>query len=188
MYKFLFKRLFDILLSILILIVVSPLLIIISIIIFLQDFGPIIFIQKRVGKDGREFDFFKFRSMPVNTPIVESKDFKKIAITPFGKIIRRTNLDEIPQLFNIIRGDMSLIGPRPPIPIQKTLVELRRGNGSLSLRPGLTGWAQVNSYDFMPEEEKAKFDKEYFQKLSFWFDCKILLKTFIYITKKPPTY
>lgn len=170
------------------LIVLSPLLIIISIIVFLQDFGPIIFIQKRVGKDGHEFSFFKFRSMPVNAPIVESKDLNKITITPFGKIIRRTNLDEIPQLFNIIKGDMSLIGPRPPIPVQKTLIELRRSNGSLSLRPGLTGWAQVNSYDFMPEEEKAKFDGEYFQRFSFWFDCKILLKTFIYLTKKPPTY
>jgi O-antigen biosynthesis protein WbqP len=188
MYKYFFKRVIDVVISISLLVILFPVLIIVALLIFFQDFGPVFFIQKRIGKGGREFSFFKFRSMPVYSPNVESKETQKIKITPFGKIIRRTNLDEIPQLLNIIKGDMSLIGPRPPIVMQKTLVELRRKNGALSLRPGLTGWAQVNSYDFMPEDEKAKFDGEYFQKLSFLFDCKILIKTFGYLTKTPPTY
>lgn len=188
MYRSFIKRLIDILASLGVLIFLSPILIIIALIIWLQDFGPIIFKHKRVGKGGKLFDFYKFRSMPVGTPNVQSHETKKLTITPFGKFIRRSNLDEIPQLYNILKGDMSLIGPRPPIPTQTNLIELRKENGALNCKPGLTGLAQVNSYDYMPETEKAKWDGIYAKELNFALDVKIVLKTFLYLTKKPPTY
>ncbi len=182
------KRLFDIMLAVTLIIILSPLFLLIGIIIFVQDFGTPIFKQNRVGRYGNEFRFYKFRSMPLKTPNVESHEKDKLKITPFGKFIRRTNLDELPQFFNVLKGDMSFIGPRPPILSQKKLVQLRKENGSLFLRPGLTGWAQVNSYDNMPEQEKAKFDGEYAEKISLKMDLLILLKTAVYFTKKPPTY
>lgn len=182
------KRLIDILASIAVLILLSPILVLIALIVFFQDFHNPIFSQERVGKYGRNFRFYKFRSMPVNTPNVESHEREKLKVTPFGKLLRRSNLDELPQLVNILLGDMSLIGPRPPIPSQTNLIELRNENGSLNLRPGLTGWAQVNSYDYMPETEKAKLDGVYAQKISFALDVKIVLMTLSYLTKKPPTY
>ena len=182
------KRTIDILLSITLLIVLLPLFSVIAIIIYLQDQGPAIFKQTRIGREGQEFTFLKFRSMPVATPNLESHEVAKLTITPFGKILRRTNLDELPQFFNVLKGDMSFIGPRPPIPSQVNLIELRRQNGSLSLRPGLTGWAQVNSFDGMPESEKARLDGEYAQQFSLLLDLLILIRTVIYFTKKPPVY
>ena len=182
------KRLFDIIFSLILLSCLLPIFLIISIIIRLQDGGPSIFIQDRVGKKGIVFRFYKFRSMPMNTPNVESKDTQKLQITPFGKFIRRTNLDELPQFYNVLKGDMSFIGPRPPLPTQTQLIELRRMNGALQLIPGLTGWAQVNSFDDMSDSEKAKFDGEYASKISFGFEVLILFKTILYFTKKPPTY
>lgn len=183
-----FKRITDILLSTTLLIILSPLFIVIATIIYLQDQGPAIFKQTRIGKEGQEFTFFKFRSMPVKTPDLESHEVDKLTITPLGKILRRTNIDELPQFFNVFKGDMSFIGPRPPIPSQANLLELRRQNGSLNLRPGLTGWAQVNSFDGMPESEKARFDGEYAQNFSLLLDLLILVKTVVYFTKKPPVY
>jgi O-antigen biosynthesis protein WbqP len=182
------KRLFDIILSLILLVCLLPFFLIISAIISLQDGGPPIFRQERIGKKGVVFRFYKFRSMPISTPNVESKDTRKLQITPFGKFIRRTNLDELPQFYNVLKGDMSFIGPRPPIPSQTELIELRRINGALHLSPGLTGWAQVNSFDGMSVSEKAKFDGEYASKISFGFDVLILFKTILYFTKKPPTY
>lgn len=126
--------------------------------------------------------------MPLNNPNVESHQRHLIKITPFGKFIRRTNLDELPQFWNVLIGDMSFIGPRPPIPSQKNLVELRSFNGAIKVKPGLTGWAQVNSYDHMPEKEKARFDGEYADGISLTLDLLILLKTVVYFTRKPPTY
>lgn len=187
MYPFI-KRLIDIFASLLVVISLSPVLIVFALIIKLQDGGSPFFKHQRVGKDGELFWFYKFRSMPVKTPIVESHETKKLQITPFGKFIRKTNLDELPQLFNIIRGDMSLIGPRPPIPSQTDLIELRKKNNSITLKPGLTGWAQVNSYDNMPDKVKADFDGEYVSQISFFKDVEIVLKTLLYLTKKPPTY
>jgi O-antigen biosynthesis protein WbqP len=184
----LIKRLGDILLAILLLLLLLPIYILLALIIRLQDGGPAIFKQKRVGRNGQEFLFFKFRSMPISTPNVESCDTQKLQVTPFGKFIRRTNLDELPQFYNVLKGDMSFIGPRPPIPSQKELIEMRRANGALALQPGLTGWAQVNAFDGMPPEQKAAFDGEYAQRLSLGMDLLILVKTAVYFTKKPPTY
>lgn len=188
MYRSFFKRLTDVLASLMVLIVFSPILLIVGLIVFIQDFGPVIFKQQRVGRNGRVFLFYKFRSMPVNTPNVQSSDTKKLSITPFGKFIRRTSIDELPQLINILKGDMSLIGPRPPIPTQENLINLRRENGALACRPGLTGLAQINSYDFMPEEEKAKWDGIYANSISFVNDTSIVFRTLKYLTSPPPTY
>ena len=182
------KRLFDILLSLILLVCLLPIFLIIFFIVRLQDGGPSIFRQDRIGKEGVVFRIYKFRSMTLCTPNLESKDTKKLQITPFGKLIRRTNIDELPQFYNVLKGDMSFIGPRPPIPSQTELIELRRMNGALQLSPGLTGWAQVNSYDGMSVSEKAKFDGEYASKISFRFEVLILFKTILYFTKKPPTY
>lgn len=182
------KRIGDILLSVLLLLALSPIYAILAMIIRLQDGGPAIFQQTRIGRYGNEFLFYKFRSMPLNTPSVESRETQKLQITNFGKFIRRTNLDELPQFYNVLKGDMSFIGPRPPIPVQKDLVEMRRANGALALRPGLTGWAQVNSYDGMSSEQKAAFDGQYVQRLGLVIDILILFKTIVYFTKRPPTY
>lgn len=170
-------------------VITFPFLILIPLIVYLQDFSNPIFRQKRVGKDGRLFDFYKFRSMTIDTPDVESIDKSKLKITPFGHFIRKTNLDEAPQIYNILKGDMSWIGPRPPIPSQKKLVKLREENGSIQLKPGVTGWAQVNAYDGMPTEVKAKYDGEYANKFSLKMDIIIFFRTFIYFfVKKTPTY
>lgn len=184
----LFKRLFDILLAIGLIIGLIPIYFIIALIISAQDFGTPIFKQMRVGRGGKEFMFYKFRSMPLRTPNVESHQKDKLKITPFGKFIRRANLDELPQFFNVLKGDMSFIGPRPPIPSQRKLISMRRENRSLFLKPGLTGWAQVNSYDNMHEDVKANLDGEYAKRISFRMDLLILGKTVVYFTKKPPTY
>lgn len=188
MYKLFFKRFLDFIGAIIAIVLFSPLMIIASIIIWIQDFGPIIFKQRRTGVRGAEFNFYKFRSMPVNTPNVQSSETSKLSVTPFGKFIRRANIDELPQLFNILKGDMSMIGPRPPIPTQVALIKLRQDNGSLECRPGLMGLAQINAYDFMPESEKAKWDGIYSQDITFINDFLILFRTFGYLSKKPPTY
>tara|TARA_R110002074_G_scaffold254292_2_gene426321 strand:+ start:2506 stop:3069 length:564 start_codon:yes stop_codon:yes gene_type:complete len=187
MYSIL-KRVLDLICVILFIFITLPFLIIIPLIVFLQDGHHPIFKQKRIGQFGKEFNFYKFRSMSVGTPDVTSLDKSKLKVTPFGKFIRRTNLDEAPQIFNILKGDMSWIGPRPPIPSQKYLIELRVKNKSIDLKPGVTGWAQVNSYDNMPAQVKANFDFEYAENFSLLMDIKIFFKTFIYFFKKPPTY
>jgi O-antigen biosynthesis protein WbqP len=182
------KRFGDVIAVFILLIIISPLLLVIALFIKFHDGGPVIFRQKRIGKDGIEFQFMKFRSMPVNTPNVVSTQTSVLKVTPIGKFIRRTNLDEIPQFINVLKGDMSIIGPRPSLPSQTSLLELRKQNGSIKLRPGLTGWAQVNAYDYMPEEEKARLDGEYYQKFGLWMDLRIIVGTIKYFTKKPPVY
>jgi O-antigen biosynthesis protein WbqP len=182
------KRVLDLVAALFLLAMLSPLLLIIGLVIRLQDGGPAIFRQSRTGRDGKLFQFYKFRSMTTDTPNVESKAVGVQKITPFGKFIRRTNLDELPQFYNVLKGDMSLIGPRPPIPSQVKIIEMRRANGALKLRPGLTGWAQVNAFDGMSDAVKANFDGYYADNVSLWLDVWIVLRTLVYFTKKPPTY
>jgi len=182
------KRLFDFIFAMVSIIILSPITIIISLLIYFFDNGPIIYKQKRVGKSGSLFIIYKFRSLPVNTKNIPSDSLTNIKISLIGRFIRRTNIDELPQLFNIIRGDMSFVGPRPPIPSQNKLIELRHLNGSINCKPGLTGLAQINGYDGMSVESKSNYDKLYFNKLNFFFDIFIILKTFIYLTKRPPIY
>ncbi len=182
------KRVLDIFIVFSAVVVLSPLLLITAILIKVFDPGPIIFKQKRIGRNGVDFSFYKFRSMPVNTGDLASDQIGKVKLTWIGKVIRRTNIDELPQLFNILIGDMSIVGPRPPLGNQSELIECRTQNLALILRPGLTGLAQVNSFDGMTVIEKANFDGMYAKDVSFLQDVKIILNTVLYLFKPPPVY
>lgn len=182
------KRFFDITLSLLSAILLSPIILIVTFLIKLFDCGPIFFVQDRIGRDSKEFKFFKFRSMPVGTPEVPSDQVKTIKMTWVGLLIRRTNLDELPQLYNIIRGDMSIVGPRPAIKNQTLLIELREMNGASKIRPGLTGFAQISSFDGMSTSKKAELDGEYCRNITLLGDLKIICSTFGYLLKRPPVY
>ena len=188
MYALFGKRAVDAIAAAVALLALSPALLLIALLIRMFDPGPAIFRQERVGRDGARFVLYKFRSMPVNTGDIPSAGLSAVRLAWTGRIIRRTNLDELPQLFNILKGDMSLVGPRPPLPSQTDLIEFRRANGALACRPGLTGWAQVNSFDGMTNAEKAGLDGEYAGRLSPMFDARIVLRTFSYLLKPPPTY
>ena len=187
-YRRFLKRVLDILLSGFSLLLLSPLMLLTALVIRLEDGGPALFRQIRVGRDGRPFSIFKFRSMAVNAGNLPSAQAGGLPITRAGRIIRRTNIDELPQLLNILKGDMSVVGPRPALPSQEQLTELRRANGALACRPGLTGLAQIRSYDGMPEEEKAKHDGEYASGIGFFRDLGLVLRTFAYLAHRPPTY
>lgn len=188
MYVNVFKRLLDILCSAGGLLVLLPVFVALAVAIKLGDPGPVIFRQRRTGQDGVPFTLFKFRSMPANVGDRPSDQVGTLQLTGIGSTIRRTNLDELPQLFNILLGDMSLIGPRPSLQSQTELIEARRANGALRLRPGLTGWAQVNSFDRMSLQQKAAFDGEYASRVSFGHDVYILWRTIAYLRKPPPVY
>lgn len=182
------KRLFDIIFSILLIVILSPLFIIISILIKIFDTGPLIFYQKRVGLNKNLFIIYKFRSMPINTADIPSNKISKLNLNWVNRFIRRTNLDELPQLCNILKGDMSFVGPRPAILSQKSLIDYREKNNVHLFRPGVTGLAQISSFDGMSDYEKAKYDKDYVNSISFKNDILIILKTFIYLLKPPPIY
>ena len=188
MYVKFFKRFLDIVISLISLVFLSVLFLVIGLIIKFVDPGPILFVTQRTGRKGCIFDFYKFRSMPPSTDVVASDKLGEIKITWFGRFIRRSNLDELPQLWNILKGDMSIIGPRPSLISQTKLIGLRKENGTLECRPGLTGLAQVNSYDGMTFDVKAKFDADYAVNITFLGDLKIFLQTFLYLTKPPPVY
>lgn len=188
MYQSLGKRFFDVLWAAGSLVLLSPLILVVSFAILLFDPGPLLFSHKRIGRNGNPFQFYKFRSMPVGTPKVPSDRLGDIRLTPIGCFIRRTNIDELPQLINILKGDMSVVGPRPSLPDQFDLIDLRRRNGSLALRPGLTGLAQVRSFDGMNFEQKAAFDAVYARSLSLLFDLSIIFQTVIYLFSPPPIY
>ncbi len=188
MYRSVGKRIVDLALALVGLIVLSPVMAVLAAAIKIEDRGPALFKQPRVGQHGHEFTFLKFRSMPVDTPHVESAKANTLQVTGVGRVIRRTSLDELPQLVNVVIGDMSLVGPRPPLASQEELIQLRTLNGSLALRPGLTGLAQLNGYDGMPNSEKAEWDGRYARTLSFLEDTKILFRTIGYFAKPPPSY
>lgn len=182
------KRLFDVALAAAALLVLSPVLVLIALAIRISDPGPIIFRQQRVGAHGRSFKFYKFRSMPVDTRDVPSDQIGDLRLSWIGRVIRRTNLDELPQLWNVLKGDMSIVGPRPPLAAQTELVARRLENGALACRPGLTGLAQVKSFDGMSVAEKAAFDGDYAARVSFIRDAGIIVRTFGYLLKPPPKY
>jgi O-antigen biosynthesis protein WbqP len=187
-YAYAGKRALDVVLALTALLVFAPLLILIGLLIVVTDPGPVIFSQQRVGRQGQVFRFFKFRSMPVGTKSLPSDQIGQIKLTWFGKLLRRSNLDELPQLINILRGDMSIVGPRPPIPSQVELIELRAANEALACRPGLTGLAQVSSFNGMTVAQKARYDAEYAANISLLGDLRIILRTFSYLTRPPPVY
>ena len=188
MYGRFLKRVVDVAISAGSLLALSPVMLLIAVAISAEDGGPVLFRQKRVGRGGELFEVLKFRSMPVATRDMPSALAGEVRVTRVGKIIRRTNLDELPQLLNILRGQMSVVGPRPPLPSQQELCQIRQVNGAIDCKPGLTGLAQINAYDGMPEKEKAKWDGTYAAKLSFLSDMTIILRTFRYLSKRPPVY
>ena len=185
MYKRFFKRLIDIVLSLIGAIILLPIFLIVAVAIFIDDPGPIIFKQKRVGKDKKLFWLYKFRSMKVKTPDIPTHLLTNPEqyITRVGKILRKTSLDELPQIYNILSGKMSIIGPRPALWNQDDLIAERDKYGANDIKPGLTGWAQINGRDELEIPVKAKLDGEYVEKLSFLFDCKCFFGTITSVLK-----
>lgn len=174
------KRLFDLLLaSGLILILFLPA-ILVALAVKLTSKGPSLYWSQRVGQYNRLFDMPKFRSMRVNAPVVATHLLgnAEVHLTPIGSFLRKSSLDELPQLWSIIKGDMSFVGPRPALYNQYDLIELRTKYGVQQLLPGLTGWAQINGRDELSIADKVKFDTEYLKKHSLSFDVKIIWLTF----------
>ena len=174
------KRVFDISVSAVALTFLLPLFVIVAILIKLDSEGSVIFSQNRVGKNGNLFKVYKFRTMKVNAPHeMATSDLSDpyAHITRIGRFLRKTSIDELPQLFNVLKGDMSLVGPRPLIMGESDVHKLRMREGVYDVRPGVTGWAQVNGRDCVPAEEKVYFDKEYVIRRSIAFDMLIFAKT-----------
>lgn len=189
MYEKYGKRALDILLSLVGLVVLSPLLLLIALLIKLDSRGPVIFSQKRYGKDKALFEIYKFRTMGVDTPHdVPTNDLSSSNryITRVGRVLRKTSLDELPQLWNILKGEMSFIGPRPALWNQYDLMEWRDKFGASGVKPGLSGWAQVNGRDYLSRdlEKKARRDAEYAHNISFHFDVKCFVLTLVKVVNR----
>lgn len=180
------KSILDPLLAAAVLVLTSPILLLIAVAVVLDDGRPVFFNQLRVGREGAFFKIKKFRSMPLDSPSVASADASHLRVTRVGTIIRRLSLDELPQVWNIVSGDMAFIGPRPALPTQLELLSGRRANGSSLIKPGLTGLAQVKGYEGMGEQEKSELDGEYLLRESLLTDLKILSLTAVYLFKSPP--
>lgn len=182
-----FKRIMDILLSLLALILLFPIFLILIVAIKVDSKGPVLFKQKRVGINKTHFNILKFRTMKVDTPkdtpthLLENPDQY---ITRVGKLLRKTSLDELPQIWNILVGDMSIIGPRPALWNQYDLIAERDKYGANDIPPGLTGWAQINGRDELPIEVKAKLDGEYVKKIGLWMDIKCFVLTIWSVLKR----
>lgn len=180
------KRIIDFLLSLIGIIVLSPVLLLLCLAIKIDSKGPIIFKQKRVGKNKTHFNIYKFRTMKIDTPkempthLLEDPD---LYITKVGKFLRKTSLDELPQLFNIIKGDMAVIGPRPALWNQYDLIEERDKYGANNVRPGLTGLAQISGRDELEIPIKAKLDGKYTDNISLMMDIKCFFGTITSVFK-----
>ena len=186
MYQKYIKRLIDIILSGCGILVLLPVYALIALAVKLDDPGPVFFRQKRVGIHKTHFHILKFRTMKMNTPrdmpphLLENPEQY---ITRVGKILRKTSLDELPQIFQIFTGKMSISGPRPALWNQDDLIAERDKYGANDLRPGLTGWAQINGRDELPIDIKARLDGEYVKNISFLFDCKCFFGTIVSVLK-----
>ena len=180
------KRILDFLLSLLALVVLSPLLLVLAVIIRATSPGPVFFRQKRVGQYKSHFMIYKYRTMRTDAPKDQPTHLltdPNAYITPVGRFLRRSSLDELPQLFNILRGEMSLVGPRPALWNQFDLIAERDKYGANDVRPGLTGWAQINGRDELPIDVKARLDGEYVKRMSFFFDARCILGTVIKVMR-----
>jgi O-antigen biosynthesis protein WbqP len=173
------KRLFDLILVLFFFCLLGPVFFLLALFVRLTSSGPVLHWSKRVGSDNQIFQMPKFRSMRMNTPAVATHLLQDPEqwLTPIGSFLRKSSLDELPQLWCIIKGDMSFVGPRPALFNQHDLIELRSIKGVHHLMPGLTGWAQVNGRDELPIPKKVELDFEYLQRRSFLFDLKILWMT-----------
>lgn len=190
MYERHFKRVLDVAFAVVALLILSPVFVLVALAIVIEagGKGPALFRQVRSGRHALPFTIFKFRSMPVDTADIPSAEARSLRVTRVGAVIRRTNLDEIPQLYNILRGDMSLVGPRPALPSQVNLLAMRAARGVTAARPGLTGLAQVNGYDGMPDTEKVGWEEKYVRNITFVGDLLIVIRTFGYVLRPPPVY
>jgi O-antigen biosynthesis protein WbqP len=180
------KRLFDLFtgVTLFVLLVIPMLLIMIA--VRLTSKGPSLYWSDRIGKDNETFKMPKFRSMLIGTPAVATHLLKNpdVYLSPIGGILRRSSMDELPQLFSVLKGDMSFVGPRPALFNQNDLIIMRREKGIDKLLPGITGWAQVNGRDILSVTDKIDLDEVYMQRQSFWFDMKILWMTFLKVIKR----
>lgn len=186
MYKLFIKRFIDIFLSTIAIIVLTIPMLVVAVIIKIDNPGPVLFKQRRVGLHKKEFIMLKFRSMPVSAPrdvATHQLDVNSIKMTKFQEIIRKFSIDELPQLYNIWLGQISFVGPRPALYNQYDLIEERDKYGANDVKPGLTGWAQINGRDELEIPLKARFDGEYVENLSFGFDCKCFFGTFKSVLK-----
>ena len=187
MYQNGIKRMGDFLLSSLALLILWPIFLILAVAIKLDDPGPVFFRQKRVGLHKEYFWILKFRTMKMCTPHdmpTHLLEHPEQYITRVGNILRKTSLDELPQILQIWTGKMSIIGPRPALWNQYDLIELRDQYGANDIRPGLSGWAQINGRDELPIEVKARYDGEYVEKMSFLFDCKCFFGTIFKVLRR----
>jgi len=180
------KRLFDVMLVLIALVILAVPMLVVAMLVKLTSKGSALYWSDRVGKDNQIFSMPKFRSMKVDTPAVATHllEDPKSVLTPIGDFLRKSSLDELPQLWCILKGDMSFVGPRPALFNQDDLIALRTEKGVHHLLPGLTGWAQINGRDELPIPQKVGLDVEYMHKQSFFFDIYILWLTFIKVIRK----
>jgi len=180
------KRLFDSLLVVIVIILLVVPIILASIAVRITSKGSVLYWSDRIGRNNEIFKMPKFRSMRIDTPAVATHllDNPDAYLSPIGGFLRRSSLDEIPQLFSVLKGDMSFVGPRPALYNQDDLIALRTENGVDKLLPGITGWAQVNGRDELSIPDKVALDVEYLKRQSFWFDMKILWMTFLKVIKR----
>lgn len=179
------KRFFDLVLAAVAAVLLALPILFVALLVRLTSPGPALYWSDRVGARNRIFRMPKFRTMRIGTPAVATHLLSNPAVylTPIGGFLRRSSLDELPQLWSILKGDMSIVGPRPALFNQADLVDLRTRRGVDSLVPGLTGWAQVNGRDDLPIPVKVEFDAEYLRRQSFWFDVKILWLTVVNVVR-----
>ena len=180
------KRIFDLLLALLAVIFLLLPIMLVALAVRLTSKGPALYWSDRVGRHNQIFKMPKFRSMRVGTPAVATHLLAdpKVYLTPIGSFLRKSSLDELPQLWSILVGDMSFVGPRPALFNQHDLMALRTEQGVHELVPGLTGWAQVNGRDELPIPEKVKLDVQYLRRQSLWFDLRILWLTFVKVLRR----
>ncbi len=180
------KRIFDLLLGVAILVLLVAPMLLIVIAVRLSSKGPALYWSDRVGKNNKIFKMPKFRSMRIDTPAVATHllDNPDSYLSPIGGFLRHSSLDELPQLFSVLKGDMSFVGPRPALFNQEDLIALRTEKSVDKLLPGITGWAQVNGRDELSIPDKVALDVEYLKRQSFWFDMKILWMTFLKVMKR----
>jgi len=180
------KYIFDLLLGIVVFLLLAPLMLLVVIAVRLSSKGSALYWSDRVGKNNKIFKMPKFRSMLTDTPAVATHllDNPDAYLSPIGGFLRRSSLDELPQLFSVLKGDMSFVGPRPALFNQEDLITLRTEKGVDKLLPGITGWAQVNGRDELSIPDKVALDVEYLDRQSFWLDMKILWMTFLKVIKR----
>jgi O-antigen biosynthesis protein WbqP len=180
------KRVFDLFFGVILLLLLVIILLFIAIVIRLTSKGPSLYWSDRVGKNNKIFKMPKFRSMLTDTPAVATHLLNNpdAYLSPIGGFLRSTSLDELPQLFSVLKGDMSFVGPRPALFNQDDLIALRKEKGIDKLLPGITGWAQVNGRDILSVTDKVDLDEVYMQRQSFWFDMTILWMTFLKVVSR----